>query len=164
MENTIVVYGSSTGTCQGIAETIAQKLGTTAIDVSKATAETFSTAGFLVLGTSTWGAGEMQDDWYDGIKTLKEASISGKKLAIFGCGDGETYSDTFCGGMREIYDAVLKAGASVIGQTSAEGYTFDESEAVIDDHFVGLALDEDNESDLTEARIDKWIEALKRSL
>ena len=23
----------------------------------------------LLLGTSTWGAGEMQDDWYDGVKT-----------------------------------------------------------------------------------------------
>ena len=35
----------------------------------------------LILGTSTWGAGEMQDDWYDGIKTLKGADLSGKTVA-----------------------------------------------------------------------------------
>lgn len=41
----------------------------------------------FILGTSTWGAGEMQDDWYDGIKTLKGADLSGKTVALFGCGD-----------------------------------------------------------------------------
>ena len=34
MKSTIVIYGSSTGTCQSIAETIAGKLGASAVDVS----------------------------------------------------------------------------------------------------------------------------------
>ena len=97
----------------------------------------------LILGTSTWGAGELQDDWYDGINVLKEADLSGKTVAIFGCGDAESYSDTFCGGMKEIYDAAQ--GANILPGVSTEGYTFDDSEAVVDGKFVGLALDDVNE-------------------
>lgn len=164
MKNTIVVYGSSTGTCKSIAENIAQKLGITAIDITSATEETFSGASNLILGTSTWGSGELQDDWYDGIELLKKVGLEGKKVALFGCGDCETYSDTFCGGMRELYDAVTEAGAEVVGMTSTDGYNFDDSEAVIDDQFVGLALDEDNESDQTEDRISGWISAINSAL
>ena len=40
-------------------------------DVSKLTAELVSGYEVLLLGTSTWGDGELQDDWYDGVKVLK---------------------------------------------------------------------------------------------
>ena len=33
MNKTIVIYGSSTGTCRSIAETIAERLGAEALDV-----------------------------------------------------------------------------------------------------------------------------------
>ena len=118
----------------------------------------------LVLGTSTWGAGEMQDDWYDGVKAVKAANLNGKTVAIFGCGDSEGYSDTFCGGMGELYNAAKEAGAKVIGQVSTDGYTYDDSEAVVDGQFVGLALDEVNEDDKTDERIDAWVAAIKPEL
>ena len=102
MKKTVVVYGSSTGTCEAIANTIAEKLGVEAINVSDFNADVVAENDNLILGTSTWGAGELQDDWYDGINVLKEADLSGKTVAIFGCGDAESYSDTFCGGMKEI--------------------------------------------------------------
>lgn len=111
----------------------------------------------LILGTSTWGAGEVQDDWYDGIKTLKSTGLGGKTVALFGCGDSVSYSDTFVGGMAEIYNAAKEAGADVIGAVATEGYTFDDSESVVDGKFVGLALDEVNEDDKTDERIDTWI-------
>ena len=118
----------------------------------------------LILGTSTWGAGEMQDDWYDGIKVIKNADLSGKTVALFGCGDSESYPDTFVGGMAEIYNAVKKAGANVIGAVATDGYTFDESESVVDDKFVGLALDEVNEDGKTDERIDAWVAEIKPNL
>ena len=128
MKSTIVIYGSSTGTCQSIAETIAGKLGTSAVDVS----------------------------------SIDEAA--GKTVALFGCGDAESYPDTFCGGMKELYDAAKEGGANVLEGVSAEGYTFDDSDAVVDGKFVGLALDDVNEDDKTEERIDAWLEAIKPSL
>ena len=118
----------------------------------------------LILGTSTWGAGEMQDDWYDGIKVIKNADLSGKTVALFGCGDSESYPDTFVGGMAEIYNAVKKAGANVIGAVATDGYTFDESESVVDNKFVGLALDEVNEDGKTDERIDAWVAEIKPNL
>jgi flavodoxin long chain len=106
MKSTIVIYGSSTGTCQSIAQTIASKLDAQAVDVASIDEATITSYDNLILGTSTWGAGEMQDDWYDGVKTLKNAGLTGKTVALFGCGDSESYPDTFCGGMKELYDAI----------------------------------------------------------
>ena len=164
MKKTIVVFGSSTGTCESIANDIAAKLGCEAINVQDFSADHVADNDNLILGTSTWGAGEMQDDWYDGVKTLKAAGLAGKTVALFGCGDSESYCDTFCGGMKELFDAAEEAGANVLPGVSTEGYTFDDSEAVVDDKFVGLALDDVNEEDKTEERIDAWLEAIKPSL
>lgn len=164
MKSTIVIYGSSTGTCQGIAETIASKLGCEAVDVTSIDDSTIASNENLILGTSTWGAGEMQDDWYDGVKVLKSAGLAGKTVALFGCGDSESYPDTFCGGLKELHDAAAEAGATVLPGVSTDGYTYDDSEAVDGDNFIGLVLDEVNEDDKTEGRIDAWIESIKPSL
>lgn len=164
MKATAVVYGSSTGTCASIAQTIAGKLGVEAIDVADLTADVVKANDNLILGTSTWGSGELQDDWYDGVKVIKEVGLTGKTVAVFGCGDCESYCDTFCGGMKELYDAAVAAGANLVGAVDAAGYSYDDSEAVVDGKFVGLALDDVNEDDKTEERINAWIEDIKPSL
>ena len=108
-----IFYGSSTGTTQGIAETIASKLGVPAsdvIDVSKMNADMVKEYEVLLLGTSTWGDGELQDDWYDGVKVLKESDLKEKTIALFGCGDAESYCDTFCDGMGIIYEDIKDSG------------------------------------------------------
>ena len=160
MAKTIVVYGSSTGTCETIAQTIGEKLGAEVINVSDLTEDQIAGADNLVLRTSTWGAGEMEDAWYDGVKVLKYAGLTGKKVAVFGCGDSESYSDTVCGGMKELYDAAEAAGATRVGHVSTDGYNYDDSDAVVDGQFVGLALDDVNEDDKTESRIEAWLPTL----
>ncbi len=160
MSKTIVVYGSTTGTCESIAQTLGDQLGAEVINVSDLTANQLAEADNIVLGTSTWGAGELQDDWYDGVNVVKSANLSGKRVAIFGCGDSASYSDTFCGGMKELYDAAVAAGATVVGAVPTDGYTFDDSDAVVDGQFVGLALDDVNEDDKTSERISAWLPAL----
>ena len=164
MKKTVIIYGSSTGTCQSIAETIASKLGAETVDVANLDEQTIKDNDNLILGTSTWGAGELQDDWYNGITILKRVGLSGKTVAIFGCGDSESYSDTFCGGMKELYDAAKSAGAEVLEGVPTDGYSFDDSESVVDGIWVGLALDDVNEGDKTEKRIDTWLETIKSHL
>ena len=69
-----VFYGSTTGTTEDVARRIAEKLNVPKGDIhdaSKLNDELVKEYDVLVLGTSTWGAGELQDDWYDGIKVLK---------------------------------------------------------------------------------------------
>ena len=146
MKKTVIIYGSSTGTCQSIAETIANKLGVSDIlDVAKVTAAQVNVYDNLLLGTSTWGAGDMQDDWYSGIKEIKNANLAGKTVALFGCGDSQSYSDTYCDGMGEIYRELQGTGCNIIGQVPTDGYTYDDSTAFVDGLFVGLALDDINE-------------------
>ena len=164
MNATIVVFGSSTGTCEAIAEKIAQKLGCEAIDVQNLTADVVNNNQNLILGTSTWGAGELQDDWYDGLKVLQGADLSGKTIALFGCGDCESYGDTFVGGIGELFNALKTSGATFVGAVDIDGYTFGDSEAVIDGKFVGLPLDDVNEDDKTDARIEAWIAAISPNL
>ncbi len=164
MNKTIVIYGSSTGTCQELAEKIAGKLGVEAINVQDLSADIVKENTNLILGTSTWGAGEMQDDWYDGIKVLQASDLAGKTIAIFGCGDCESYGDTFVGGMGELYNGIKDSGATFVGQVATDGYTFDDSDAVIDGEFIGLPLDEVNEDDKTDERIDNWLTSFKDKL
>ena len=164
MGKTIVVYGSSTGTCEAIAGKIAEKLGVEAINVSDLTADVIAENDNLLIGTSTWGAGELQDDWYDGVDTLKGADLSGKVVAVFGCGDSASYSDTFCGGMSALYDAVKDSGAKLIGQVAADNYTYDDSESVVDGKFVGLAIDSSEDEDAIDNRIESWTESIKSEL
>jgi flavodoxin I len=161
---TLVIYGSTTGTTEEVAQKIAEKLNAEAVNVADVTEDQIAEADNLVLGSSTWGAGELQDDWYDGIDKLKSADLKGKTIAIFGVGDSASYSDTFCGSMAGLYDAVKDSGAKIVGAVSTDGYTFDDSESVVNGKFVGLALDEENESDKTDERIDNWVKVISPEL
>ncbi len=165
MKKTVIIYGSSTGTCEDLAGRIGAKLSVdNVINVTDLDDSVIANNDNLILGTSTWGAGEVQDDWYDGLKVIKNADLSDKTVALFACGDSESYSDTFVGGMLEIYNAVKQAGANVIGAVATDGYTFDDSESIVDGKFVGLALDEVNEDSKTDERIDNWVAEIKPSL
>ena len=164
MNATIVIYGSSTGTCEAIAEKIASKLGCEAMNVQDLTTEIVDANQNLILGTSTWGAGELQDDWYDGLNIFQKADLNGKTIALFGCGDCESYGDTFVGGIGELYNGIKASGVNFIGSVETYGYTFDDSEAVIDGKFIGLPLDDINEDDKTDARIDAWIAQISPEL
>jgi len=168
MKKTGIFYGSSTGTCEDLANQIADKMGVAASDVysaDKLSADLVKEYDLLILGTSTWGDGELQDDWYDGIKVLKSADLSFKSIALFGCGDSESYCDTFCDGMGILYEDLKDSGCSFIGnKVGTDGYSFSSSIAVVNGAFVGLALDEVNESNKTAERIDNWTAELKKHI
>jgi len=162
MKKTIIIYGSSTGTCQSIAENIASKLGVEdVVSAGLISAAQIAEYDNILLGTSTWGAGDLQDDWFDGIEELKKANLEGKTVALFGCGDSASFSDTFCGAMAELNDVATANGATIVGAVDASDYDYSDSAAVIDGKFVGLALDDINESDKTDERIEAWIEQIK---
>lgn len=163
-----IFYGSSTGTCEDLANQIADKMGVGATDVhsaDKLTAELAGSYEVLLLGTSTWGDGELQDDWYDAIKVLKGMDLSGKDVALFGCGDAESYGGTFCDGMGILYEDLKDTGCTFLGnRVNPAGYSFFSSVSVVDGAFIGLALDEVNESDKTAQRIEDWTNELKKAI
>jgi flavodoxin I len=161
-----IFYGSSTGNTKDIAKKIAKALSDNTVesfDVASASAD-FSAYDLVLFGSSTWGLGDLQDDWDSFIAEVKSADLSGKKVALFGTGDSSSYSDTFGDALSKIYDVVKDKGVKLIGQVSTDGYSFDSSESVIDGQFVGLLVDEDNEPGKTDQRVSLWVDQIKKDL
>lgn len=167
MNNIGIFYGSTTGTTEDIARRIAGIWGlseTQIHDASTLTPALAESYNILILGTSTWGSGELQDDWYEGVKILKKTDLSHTSIALFGCGDSDSYADTFCDGIGILYEELKETGCQFIGMTPTDDYTFDTSIAVVDNSFVGLPLDEVNEYGKTDERLAHWVEQLKAEI
>lgn len=160
-----VFYGSTNGNTQEAAQKIQKALEAEIYDVGKLKdAEILNSYDVLVFGTSTWYDGALQDDWERFLSQVEKADLQGKKVALFGLGDQDGYGGMFVNGMRFIYDVVLQQGATLIGRWEDVGYEYEESLAIVDGKFVGLALDEDNQSELSDERIGKWCTQLKAEI
>lgn len=155
-----VIFGSDQGCTRTIAGRIAKKLNGKSLDIKKASTADLEDASLLILGCPTYGFGDLQTDWEDHIATLDDAELSGKTVALFGTGDQVNYPDSFIDAVGILYDRVTAKGARVVGFTATDGYDFTGSAALRDGQFVGLALDEDNQSGKTEGRINAWISQL----
>jgi len=160
-----IFYASSTGNTEKAAKAIRNELGgkkaLKLFNVADSGVERMNEYDKIIIGSSTWGEGELQDDWEEVFDEFKTLDFSGKTVALFGLGDQEEYSDYYLDAMGILYETVVEQGATIIGQWDNEGYDFDESKAIVDDNFVGLALDEDNQSELTTQRIATWCETIK---
>lgn len=159
-----IFYGSTTGATAEIARRVAEAMGVAEADihdVAHTSPARLADYDLLVLGTSTWGHGEVQDDWYDFLDGAEALELKGKKIAIFGEGD-ETMSDTFCAGMSVLRRRMDGTGAEFVGEFPASTYTFNTSAALLPDgNMVGLALDNVNHANLTPERIAQWVKTLK---
>ncbi|MFC6645693.1 flavodoxin FldA [Granulicella cerasi] len=159
-----IIYGTDNGNTRNIAEQIATQIGGKAVDVCSATTADFSDCDLLILGAPTSGYGDLQVDWECRLSFIAEAGLAGRKVALFGLGDQMSYCDTFVDALGVLYDAVVGQGATVIGATDKAGYDFYSSAALRDDKIVGLAIDEDNQHERTEARIAAWVASLQAEM
>lgn len=160
-------YGSSTGHTAAVAKRIRQLLGEEEVrlhNVATAFVEELNPYASLILGTSTWGQGGLQLDWEIFVRDLGAVPLEGKKVALFGLGNSRRFPGTFMNSMGRLYQKVAERGATVVGAWPAEGYTFTGSSALLNGKFVGLALDDDNQPELTEPRVRAWVEELRNSL
>ena len=120
MANVLIVYGSTTGNTENVAETIGKILtdgghAVTVLDVAKATAAGICNGRDCVLfGCSTWGDDEieLQDDFVPFFDAFDSIGAKGVKCASFGCGD--TSYTYFCGAVDAINERLEKLGANVI--------------------------------------------------
>ena len=162
-----IFYGSTTGNTESIAEKIATHLGVEKANlhnVMTTKVEAVEPYEVLLLGCSTWGAGELQDDWNDFLFKLKDKKLEGKTVAIFGCGDAASYSDSFCDALGLIHSELEHTGCKFIGETETEDYDFSHSMAVVKGKFVGLPIDDNQESGKTEKQMKAWVEKLKKEI
>lgn len=163
-----IFFGTDTGRTRLIARQIAKKLGETAaapVNIGRTTLADFLAYDRLILGSPTLGAGELpgqstglaQPSWEEFLPQLAGADLRGKTIAIYGLGDQKKYPDEFVDAIGLIHDAVVAAGATVIGRWPTAGYEFAASKAVDGEDFLGLAIDQINQPLLTEARLDAWL-------
>ena len=155
-----IFYGSTTGNTQTVAEKINKELAgkeVNTIDVSSSNAGELKDYDLLILGSSTWGIGDLQDDWESFINELKSSEIEEKNVAIFGCGDSGMYPDSFCDAIGTIYTIVNDKNCKVVGFVDKDDYSYSDSTAVIDNSFVGLPVDDSMNENETNENIKNWV-------
>lgn len=175
MEKIGLFYAPALGSTEKVAKLVEQKIGSEKIEkilIQKDTpAEEMKKYKKLILGISTvgrdrWDSSYSAIGWDFMIPKISEIDLSNQTVAMFGLGNQVLYPDNFVDGMGFLKDALDAANANLIGHWSIEDYDFTGSEALKDDEdkFPGVAIDEDNEPEKTEERIDKWLTVMKDKL
>ena len=163
-----LVYGSTNGHTARVAQQIKTLLDDRFAPAGAEIVELFDLAefyledvtgfDFLICGAPTWNTGQLQRDWEAAIDELDALDLTNVKAAVFGLGDQVGYPDTFGDALFFVADHLRSRGAILVGHWPVTGYDFTSSWAVEDGQFLGLMLDEDNQSELTEARLEAWLD------
>lgn len=176
MDKIGLFFGTDSGTTRLVGKKIAKRLGNELVDkplnINRVTVDDLLAYEVLILGTPTYGEGELPGtdqnpdapSWGDVVSQLEAADFTGKTVALFGLGDQDGYGMYFVNGMGKLYDLLKGAGATIVGEWSTDGYTFIDSEAIVDDHFVGLAIDNVSQPEMTDERLAAWTDAVKPAL
>lgn len=167
MESKIaVLYGPEGGNTDKVAQLIKAKLGESCelILVNQATKKTIEQYqnfifGISTIGTHTW-KNTTNSDWDSFIPKFRDIDLKGKTFAMYGLGDQVAYANHFVDDLIIAYKMIVEQGGKHIGMWPTEGYDFNDSESTIDDKFVGLAIDEDHQSELTNDRVSNWVDQI----
>jgi len=160
-----IFYGPEKGSVEKVAGKLVEKLGADRVDmhpVKHADAETLNRYeniifGISTVGRETWDAEYNSEDWDRFLPKITGIDFSRKKIAMYGLGDQVRYARDFVNALGGLGRLLLKNNANIIGQVSTEGYNFEDSEGIHEGLFFGLPLDEDNEPEKTDARLDRWV-------
>lgn len=158
-------YGSTTCYTEMAAEKMRAIIGEDLLDihnVKETPLSLMSEYDLLILGISTWDFGEIQEDWNEIWDHIDGVPLNGKSVALYGLGDQEGYGEWYLDAMGLLHNEIKKTGANIIGYWPNEGYEFEASKALTEDgtQFVGLALDEDSQYELSDERIATWVEQI----
>lgn len=160
-----IFYASAMGNTEAVALDLQSEFGEDQADVihvADADKKTISAYDYLIIGGSTWGAGEIQDDMEDFFQLLDEVDLQNKKVALFGLGDQVAYPYAFADSLGDLYDKMVGKKANIVGSWPTKGYEYKSSKAERDGKFVGLVMDVDNQPEKTDERVKKWVEQLKK--
>ncbi|MEE4198079.1 MAG: flavodoxin [Bacteroidales bacterium] len=162
-------YGPLGGSTERVAKKVASALGNENVDLipvkdAKASdVEKYENIifGMSTIGKETWESDKPANDWDIFLPELEKIVYSDKKIAMFGLGDQVTYDLHFVDALGIVAEIILPKGAQVIGRVDTEGYDFRESRALYDGQFIGLPVNEDFEPELTDQRVNGWVEKIK---
>jgi len=164
MKKIAIVYSFNSTKSAKIASKIASGFKNSKIEelnVESCKGEEFLLYDGYIISVPTWFDGELPNYWDEILPALSTLTLKGKKIAIFGLGDQKNYPENFCDAVGILADFFEELGATIIGFTSPEGYTFESSKALKNNTLKGLLLDQENQSKLSDERILKWIRQLE---
>jgi flavodoxin I len=162
---TAIIYSFNTIKTAKIAQLIKDAFEGDTIEMVNAediNGKTFMKYKNLILGVPTWFDGELPNYWDEFVPELEELNLKGYKIALFGLGDQKSYPENFVDGIGILGIILEKQGAKLIGFTSTEGYSFENSAALKNDMFMGLAIDYENQGSKNKERVKKWVEQIKK--
>jgi flavodoxin I len=159
-----LIYSFNTNKTAKVAEHILEEFKDFPIEAINA--ETITETQFLandnmILGVPTWFDGELPLYWDEFGPALEDLDLKGKRIAIFGLGDQIEYPENFLDAVGIMGQLVESRGASIVGFTSSEGYTFEGSRAIRGNQFIGLAIDYENQASKNKDRIKSWAKKLQ---
>lgn len=117
---------------------------------------------YLIAGIPTWDYGELQEDWESRWQEFDSLHLVNSRAAVFGLGDQVGYPEWFQDAMGYLWTRLHQSGATLVGEWPVQGYHFTGCQALTasGDHFVGLALDDESQFELSEQRIANWCRQL----
>ena len=168
-----IFFGTETGTTRLVAKKLQKKLGddiaAKPVNVNRISGAELMQYDALILGTPSYGEGEipgrhvgcLESNWAEFLATLENPDFSGKRIAFFGLGAQERYSERFASSLFALYQVFKDWGAEIVGDWPNEGYAFQHSAALVDGRFVGLIIDQRTQGMHTDERLDAWIARIK---
>jgi len=168
MSKIAIFYGPLGGAVNRVADKIKAAIGADKIEmvaVKNATVADLEKYDKIIFGASTvgkdtWDSEFSSNDWAKFLPELGKTDFAKKTIAVFGLGDHITYAHGFVDHLGDVGKELMENGANLVGKVATDGYEFEDSQAVVDGKFIGLALDEDFEPELTDERIEKWVKQI----
>lgn len=164
-----IFFGTDTGSTRLVAKKIYSLLGTEVADkpknINRTKISELLEYDALILGTPSYGVGDLpglavgcqEANWAEFVPHLDGVNLSGKRIALFGLGHQERYASRFASSLIQLYRIFYGYGAEIVGRWDTDGYEFEHSDAIIDNQFVGLVLDQRGQPHLTDKRLQIWL-------
>lgn len=118
MARIVLIYASMTGNTEMMAEAVVKGIQETGeevkvIDVMNGVfAKDLLEYDGILLGSYTWGDGELPDDFLEFYEEMDGIDLRGKKAAVFGSGD--TGYNHFCAAVDILMEKLKELGADVL--------------------------------------------------
>lgn len=123
MSRIIIVFASMTGNTEEMADAIGEGLKEVGIEpvvknVIDTNAEEITHYGGIILGSYTWGDGDLADDFLDFYDEMDNIQLDGKKAAVFGSCDSSYTEygaavDTLVAKLKELGAEVTLEGLKI---------------------------------------------------
>lgn len=137
METVYIIYASTSGNVETVAETVAQQLQARGLSTQLQRAEKtdiqlLKSNSTFVLATSTWEHGRLNPFFEKLAEAMTQEQFKGKRAAFIGLGDRRYEPVLFTEGMEKIRRIWTDQGGQEIGERlRIQGEPYDKLESVV---------------------------------